>query len=107
MIERQLDLVAYTGTSGVIELEDVHGDSVAIYLYEGDKLPVPRYYWRVLHDPQAGLGVAVVGINNPHLTVRHMSQCQSHFIIIHIITDSSGVDGRVSAPTRPPAPDHG
>merc|ERR1719341_1818146 len=59
VIERQLDLVAYTGTSGVIELEDVHGDSVAIHLYQGDKLPVPRYYWRVLHDPQAGLGVAV------------------------------------------------
>ena len=66
---RQLDLVVYTGTSGVIELADVRGEGVPIYLYPGDKLPVPRYYWRVLHDPEAGLGVAVLGLNNPHLTV--------------------------------------
>ena len=31
------------------------------------QLPVPRFYWRVLHDPVAGLGVAIVGVNNPHL----------------------------------------
>jgi len=67
-ITRQLDLVVYTGTHGVCQLEDVDGEMVDIFLYDGDRLPVPRYYWKILFDPQAGAGVAVIGVNNPHLT---------------------------------------
>jgi len=66
--ERKLDLVVYTGTHGVCQLEDVDGDMVDIYLYDGDRLPIPRYYWKILYDPLAGAGVAVIGVNNPHLT---------------------------------------
>jgi len=65
--ERGVDLVVYTGTHGVCELEDVDGEMVDIFLYDGDKLPVPRYYWKILYDPIANTGVAVVGVNNPHL----------------------------------------
>ncbi len=39
------DLVVYTGTNGVMELDDSDGDKVEIYLYpddEGDRLPVPK-----------------------------------------------------------------
>ena len=64
---RQLDLTLYTGTSGVMELKDVTDTLVPVFLYNRDQLPVPRYYWKVLHDPLGGAGVAVVGINNPHL----------------------------------------
>eukprot|EP00091_Calanus_sinicus_P020910 TRINITY_DN5982_c0_g1_i1.p1 TRINITY_DN5982_c0_g1~~TRINITY_DN5982_c0_g1_i1.p1 ORF type:complete len:403 (+),score=107.57 TRINITY_DN5982_c0_g1_i1:79-1287(+) len=67
-VDRQLDLVVYTGTHGVCQLEDVDGEMVDIFLYNGDRLPVPRYYWKVLFDPLAGAGVAVIGVNNPHLT---------------------------------------
>merc|ERR1711892_213352 len=66
-VERKLDLVVYTGTSGVLQLLDVDDKLVDIYLYDGDKLPVPRYYWKILYDPAGGAGVAVIGINNPHL----------------------------------------
>jgi len=66
-VSRNLDLEVYTGTSGVIELKDVRGDMVPIYLYNRDQLPVPRYYWKILHDPVNARGVAVIGINNPHL----------------------------------------
>ena len=66
--ERGLDLVVYTGTHGVCQLPDVNGDLVDIFLYSGSRLPVPRFYWKILHDPQAGAGVAVVGVNNPHLS---------------------------------------
>jgi len=66
-VERNLDLTVYTGTSGVIELSDVNDRLVPIFLYNGDMLPVPRYFWKILHDPAGGAGVAVIGINNPHL----------------------------------------
>jgi len=65
-MERELDLVVYTGTHGVLELEDINGDLVDIYLH-GDQLPVPRYYWKILHDIKTNSGVAMIGINNPHL----------------------------------------
>ena len=48
-------------------MEDVNGDMVPIYLYNMNQLPVPRYYWKILYDPVSQTGVAVVGINNPHL----------------------------------------
>lgn len=67
-VERKLDLTVYTGTSGVIELRDIDDRLVPIFLYNGDMLPVPRYFWKILHDPAGGAGVAVIGINNPHLT---------------------------------------
>merc|ERR1719228_940896 len=66
--ERKLDLIVYTGTHGVCQLEDVDGEMVDIYLYDGNRLPIPRYYWKILYDPLAGAGVAVIGVNNPHLT---------------------------------------
>merc|ERR1712142_428712 len=68
-VARSLDLVVYTGTHGVCQLEDVDGEMVDIFLYEGDRLPIPKYYWKILHDPLAGAGVAVIGVNNPHLMV--------------------------------------
>jgi len=66
-VERELDLVVYTGTSGVLQLLDVDNELVDIFLYDGYRLPVPRYYWKILYDPVGGSGVAVIGINNPHL----------------------------------------
>jgi len=67
-VERGLDLVVYTGTHGLCQLEDVNGDLVDIHLYNGNMLPVPRYYWKIVYDPLAGAGVAVIGVNNPHLS---------------------------------------
>jgi len=66
--QRGIDLVVYTGTHGVCELEDINGNMVEIFLYNGNELPVPRYYWKVMIDEEANAGVAVVGVNNPHLT---------------------------------------
>ena len=39
---RDVDVVVYNGTNGVLELANVEGHMVEIFLYDGDKLPVPR-----------------------------------------------------------------
>ena len=67
-IGRQLDVVVYTGTHGVAQLEDVNGNMVDIHLYNGNQLAVPRFFWKVIYDPVANAGVALLGVNNPHLT---------------------------------------
>ena len=77
--DRKLDLVVYTGTHGVCELADIDGNMVDIYLYSPDKLPVPRYYWKILYDPISDAGIAVVGINNIHITV-----CEHFYISFHL-----------------------
>ena len=65
------DAVVYTGTSGICQLADVNGDKVDIYLYTKNgarQLPVPRFYWKVIADFYNGAGVAIIGVNNPHIT---------------------------------------
>ena len=61
----------YTGTSGLCQLLDVDGNYVDIYLYAEDgaqQLPVPKFYWKVIVDTSKDAGVAIIGVNNPHIT---------------------------------------
>ena len=51
----------WTGTHGVLQLEDDDGQMVDIYLDDegNQKVPVPRYL-------SLNLEIAIVGVNNPH-----------------------------------------
>lgn len=64
---RMADFTIYTGTFGILTLADVQGRQKPITLADG-KIHVPKYYWKVIHDPASGKATAVVGINNPYLT---------------------------------------
>jgi len=66
-VERGFDLVVYTGTHGVLQLHHLNGALVDIFLYNKNQLPVPLYFWKILYDPETGAGVALIGLNNPHL----------------------------------------
>jgi len=50
-----------------MELEDVNGNMVSIYLHNGNQLPVPRFFWKIIYDPVGNKGVAAIGVNNPHV----------------------------------------
>lgn len=62
----------YTGTWGVLELKDVHGDYQEIYLYYDEngkgQIPVPALYYKVVRDVDTNLGIVLIGVNNPHAT---------------------------------------
>ena len=68
---RDLDLMIHTGTFGTMTLTDVNGNQQPLYLAldknNNGVIPVPKYYWKLIHDPVAGTATAVIGINNPHL----------------------------------------
>ena len=69
--DNQFDAVIYTGTNGLCQLLDVDGNYVDIYLYAEDgaqQLPVPKFYWKVIVDTEKDAGVALIGVNNPHIT---------------------------------------
>lgn len=66
-----LDAVLYTGSHETMHLPDVKGKMVNIHLNidsSVDRLPVPKYYWKVVTDPERKLGVAFIGVNNPHIS---------------------------------------
>ncbi len=63
-VARSLDLVVYTGTHEVCQLEDIAGNMVDIYLYDQDRLPVPRYtlsYLAKFKDISTNLQVLLEG----------------------------------------------
>ena len=71
-ISRDIDLVIYTGTYGILTLADVKGVQKPIYLAQdannNNVIPAPKYYWKVVHDPATNKATAFIGINNPHLS---------------------------------------
>lgn len=71
-INRNIDLVIYTGTYGTLTLADVNSAQKPIYLARdannNNVIPAPKYYWKLVHDPATNKATAFIGINNPHLT---------------------------------------
>nr|WBG54456.1 duplex-specific nuclease [Austinograea rodriguezensis] len=65
------DLRVYNGGWGVLELDDNNGNPVKVFLglVENETVvPAPAVTWKVVHDEYSNCAVAVVGVNNPHLT---------------------------------------
>lgn len=64
-------LIITTGTYGVLHLNDCIGLPRPIYLAFDENnnglIPVPKYFWKLIHYPVANKATAVVAINNPHL----------------------------------------
>ena len=71
-VSRRIDLKITTGTFGVTTLADINGVQQPIYLgFDANNnglIPVPKYYWKVVHDPASNTATAFLGINNPHIT---------------------------------------
>ncbi|KAG8223868.1 hypothetical protein J437_LFUL005432 [Ladona fulva] len=59
------NLTIYTGTYGILNLPDVNNNEVAVYLLEGQKLPVPEYVWKVVIDEENSEAVGFVLVNKP------------------------------------------
>jgi hypothetical protein len=70
--KKKLDLVVYTGTYGVATLPNVNGTETELYLYvdrnNNKGIPVPKFYWKAVYDPNSQAGVVFVGINNPYVS---------------------------------------
>ena len=64
--ERKADYTIFTGTFGLMTLPDVQGRQKRLFLANG-QIPVPKYFWKVIHEPATKKATAVIGINNPHL----------------------------------------
>ncbi|XP_053996289.1 uncharacterized protein LOC128885924 [Hylaeus anthracinus] len=69
---RLLDLEVYTGVHGEMTMADKYGQQQKIHLGEfNTKTPliVPKYFWKIIYDPQKKLGTAFVGLNDPFISL--------------------------------------
>ncbi|KAI4503343.1 hypothetical protein M0802_001565 [Mischocyttarus mexicanus] len=67
---RSLDLDIYTGVHGQMTLPNVRGKQQPFYLYVNGTttaVPVPKFYWKIIYDPQSKKGTAFVGLNHPFI----------------------------------------
>ncbi|XP_066942147.1 uncharacterized protein [Macrobrachium rosenbergii] len=65
------DLTIYSGSWGTLEMDDVNGNPVEVYLGLSSKekvVPAPALTWKVIHEEATNRAIGIVGVNNPHLT---------------------------------------
>ncbi len=67
------DIEVFTGTLGQLSYTSDSGQKVKLFLgaqgstpAEPTVLPVPEFYWKVVHDPLSGDAVVFVGLNDPY-----------------------------------------
>lgn len=86
---RNLHLTVYGGTYGAHTQTDVNGDQQPIYLdYDPNgvqRLPAPRIFYKVLHDERNNAGIALVGVNDIHIT--SMEQIEENYLFCEDIGD--------------------
>ncbi|XP_055591557.1 uncharacterized protein LOC129743543 [Uranotaenia lowii] len=78
LARKKISVTVYTGTYGVLELADTNGDPQKLYLdYDADgvaRIPVPKIYYKVLHDEANDAGIALIGVNNPFITKEELKE---------------------------------
>ncbi|KAG0714474.1 hypothetical protein GWK47_014086 [Chionoecetes opilio] len=73
------DLRVISGGWGILELNDINGNPVEIFLgLIDDKkvVPAPAITWKVVYDESTNCAAAVVGVNNPFLTTAPRKLCE-------------------------------
>lgn len=73
--ERNISLDVYTGTHGILRINDTDGTPQEIYLdVDNKKVPVPKVFYKLLIDRSNDSGIVLVGVNNPHISIQEILQ---------------------------------
>ena len=72
------DLVVTTGTHEVLEYPDKNNNPTDIFLARQESfVPAPKYYWKVVQDPETKTAAAFIGLNDPHTNVAPIELCKN------------------------------
>lgn len=61
------ELRIITGSHDVLTLKDKNNNDVAIYLASGNRIPAPKYIYKIVYDEQLKEAIVFIVINNPFL----------------------------------------
>lgn len=70
--KRNIDTDVYTGTHGIFTYPDINDKNQEIYLAlnksTGNRIPVPRFYYKILIVESMSAGIVLIGVNDPYAT---------------------------------------
>ena len=67
-----------TGTHEVLEYPDKNNNPTDIFLARQESfVPAPKYYWKVVQDPETKTAAAFIGLNDPHTNVAPLELCKN------------------------------
>lgn len=62
----QTDLTVYTGVYDKLNLPSERTGRRTLYLEESDRIEVPKWYWKILHNETSDSAIVLMTLNNPH-----------------------------------------
>jgi len=65
-VKAEKNITVYTGTHDILEYPNKSGKMTPMFLNGASYVPVPKYYWKVLQDPNDMSAVVFIGLNDPH-----------------------------------------
>lgn len=73
--DRNISLDVYTGTHGILKLNDTDGVQREVYLdVENRKVPVPMIFYKMLINQADASGIVLIGVNNPHASIEEINR---------------------------------
>lgn len=70
--KRNIDTDVYTGTHGIFTYPDINDKHQEIYLSvnktTGKRIPVPRFYYKIMIAESMSAGIVFIGVNDPYST---------------------------------------
>lgn len=86
-----LEVEIYTGVHGQMTLTDDNNNEQEIYLdvdeNNNNYIRVPKYFWKIVHDPVNHLALTLIGVNDPFI-----EEITKDTILCKNIADSSNYD---------------
>lgn len=64
--KHQSDLTIYTGTYDKLTLASERTGRRTLYLEENDKIEVPKWFWKIVHNETSDAAIVLMTLNNPH-----------------------------------------
>lgn len=64
--KHQSDLTIYTGTYDKLTLASERTGRRTLYLEENDKIEVPKWFWKIVHNETSDSAIVLMTLNNPH-----------------------------------------
>lgn len=83
---KRLRVDILVGTYGIMEWPNSAGIKTKLFLDDSRRLPVPKYFYKIVIDPVSAKGVVFVSVNNPY--VRNEADIKANYTLCTDVSES-------------------
>uniref|UniRef100_A0A1B0D5G0 DNA/RNA non-specific endonuclease domain-containing protein n=1 Tax=Phlebotomus papatasi TaxID=29031 RepID=A0A1B0D5G0_PHLPP len=69
--DRNIEVEVFTGTWDILHKRDINGNFQPLFLVPDNnnpRIPVPKFYYKVVYEPRTTSAIVFIGVNNPYAT---------------------------------------